>query len=65
VAQARRALNEHRRKLFAVDNRAVAYLCECPDPECFATVPLSAEQVEALRPGLILAPGHGVVSQLA
>jgi hypothetical protein len=59
VARDRRALNEHRRKLFAVDGNAVAYVCECADPACFTTVPLNEEQLRAIRPGLILAWGHG------
>jgi hypothetical protein len=58
-------LNEHRRHLFAVDGKAVAYLCECPDPACLTTVALSEEQLDAIRPGLILASGHGIVARPA
>jgi hypothetical protein len=58
-------MNEHRRQLFAVKGRAVAYLCECGDPRCLTTVRLTDEQLTAIRPGLILAAGHGITVQSA
>jgi hypothetical protein len=56
----RRTLNDNRRLLFAA-SPLIAFVCECADPDCYATVPLAADRFDLLRqapPHLLLAPGH-------
>jgi hypothetical protein len=60
-AERRRIFNENRRKLFGELERPIAFVCECADPACHATVALSAAEYDAVRalaPGLLLADGH-------
>lgn len=56
----RKALNEHRRRLFGTETRTVVYVCECGDSSCLASVMMTSEQVESIRPGLLLADGDGI-----
>lgn len=55
----RRALNEDRRRLFAA-SRAIAFLCECDDPDCRAAVVLTPAQYDAVVAAAeaLLTEGH-------
>jgi hypothetical protein len=55
--QQRRTVNEGRRSLFA-HLPVVGFVCECPLESCYDTVPLSADDYDARRPGLIIAADH-------
>jgi hypothetical protein len=54
----RRALNDNRRSIFAGSGRLIAFVCECGDTDCTATVPLEPAEFDARRPGAILHPLH-------
>ena len=57
----RRGLNDHRWQQFKRSCEQIAFICECVEPDCFATVALSGAEFEAARatpPQLLLAPGH-------
>jgi hypothetical protein len=57
----RRMLNDDRWRLFERLDSPIAFICECIDPDCFATVILSGEEFGAARatpPYLLLKPGH-------
>ena len=56
----RRKINDSRQQLFGRrdSGRLIAFVCECGDPECHRTVPLSGSDYAAHRPGLILADGQ-------
>jgi hypothetical protein len=54
----RKAMNEHRRRMFGDAARPLALICECNDPDCRETVLLEVEDYDARRPGLILHPAH-------
>jgi hypothetical protein len=56
--QLRQTINEDRRSLFE-HMPLIAFVCECPRESCYDTVPLSAADYDARRPGLIAADGHG------
>lgn len=55
----RRAMNEDRRRVFG-SSRAIAFLCECREPDCRAAVVLTPRQFDALleAAGVILYEGH-------
>ena len=54
----RKAMNEHRRRLFGDAGRPLALLCECDDPDCRETILLTVEEYDSLRPRPILHPTH-------
>jgi hypothetical protein len=58
VDRERRSLNEHRHRLFSGRGGPIGYLCECADPACLTTVRLTEQEYAAVRPALVLAPGH-------
>ena len=58
-SEARHLINRDRLRLFAEANRGIAFICECPDPECRRTVVLTAAEYESRRPALLLHPSHG------
>jgi len=51
-------MNEDRFRIFHDVNREIAFICECPDPECHRTVVLTPAQYEELRPELVLHSAH-------
>ena len=51
-------MNEDRYRVFHDANREIAFICECTDPECRQAVVLTPAEYQALRPGLVLYPGH-------
>lgn len=56
----RRTLNDDRRRLFA-GSAAIAFVCECANGDCYATVALSPGEFDIARqtpPHLLLAAGH-------
>ena len=55
----RRAMNEDRRRVFG-SSRAIAFLCECRDPECRAAVVLTPGQFDAVvaAADVLLRAGH-------
>lgn len=55
----RRALNDDRRRVFG-ESRAIAFLCECGDPECRAAVVLTPRQYDAVLAAgdVLLYAGH-------
>jgi len=53
-----RRVNDDRRVRFGQRERALALICECGEPGCRQTVLLTVDEYDALRPGLILHPGH-------
>jgi hypothetical protein len=57
-SEARRAFNDDRRRAFAASSRAIAFICECADAACTASVVLTREQYDEARPGPIVAPRH-------
>ncbi len=57
-AERRKAMNEHRRRLFGDAGRPLALLCECADPDCQETILLKVDEYDALRPGPIVHPAH-------
>lgn len=68
VAQAgddrRRELNDDRRRLFA-GSATIAFLCECADRDCYATVALSPDEFDRARqtpPHLLLAADHSAAT---
>ena len=52
--------NEYRLRVFGVEGRMIAFVCECDDPSCRRAVTLTRADVEALwgNGDPILAPGH-------
>jgi hypothetical protein len=54
----RKAMNEHRRRMFGDAGRPLALLCECDDPDCRETILLTVEEYDAARPGPILHTMH-------
>lgn len=55
----RNGINDFRRRLFGEDpSRLIAFICECGDPACVRTVPLTGEEYLRLRPEPVLHPGH-------
>jgi hypothetical protein len=59
-SEARRALNDDRRRAFGGSSRAIAFICECGDADCRTSVVLTHEQFDEARPGPIFARGHGL-----
>jgi rhodanese-related sulfurtransferase len=60
-ADRRRIFNEDRRRLFGELERPIAFVCECANVSCAATVALTAaayDEARSLAPGLLLADGH-------
>jgi len=55
---ARLLMNQDRFRIFHDVSREIAFICECPDPECRRTVILTPAQYQALRPDLIVHPAH-------
>lgn len=55
----RLALNQDRRRIFG-GSRAIAFLCECADEDCRASVVLTPRQYDLLRGAgdPLLHPGH-------
>jgi len=53
-----RDFNDDRRRIFGGSDRLIAFVCECADPECRQTVPLTEAQYDQRRPGLIVADRH-------
>ncbi|HEY6032042.1 MAG TPA: hypothetical protein VIU44_15835 [Gaiellaceae bacterium] len=55
----RRAMNEDRRRVFG-SSRAIAFLCECRDPECRAAVVLTPGQFDGVVAAqeVLLHAGH-------
>ena len=51
-------MNEDRFRIFQDVNREIAFICECPDPECHRTVVLTPAEYASRRPELILDPAH-------
>ena len=51
-------MNEDRFRIFHDVNREIAFICECPDPECHRTVVLTPAAYETTRPDLVLHPAH-------
>ena len=58
--EARRAFNDDRRRVFAESARAIAFVCECSDAECRASVVLTKAEYDEARPGPIVAARHSV-----
>jgi hypothetical protein len=58
----RREVNEFRRAKFGgEEDRAVAFVCECADPDCRRAVILTTAEYDAERAstaGAVLYPGH-------
>jgi hypothetical protein len=57
----RRVFNDDRWRQFNESGEFIAFICECFDPDCFATIVLSGAQFEAARarpPHQLLQPGH-------
>jgi hypothetical protein len=54
----RRSSNEGRRQLFGLTHRVIAFICECSREACYETVPLTAAEYDARRPGAIVLPDH-------
>lgn len=54
----RRALNDNRRRIFAGSGRLIAFVCECGDADCTATVALEPDEFDARRPAAILHALH-------
>ena len=42
-------------------NRLIAFVCECESTSCHRTVPLTLEEYEQRRPGLIVHADHDAV----
>jgi len=42
-------------------NRLIAFVCECGSTSCHRTVPLTLEEYEQRRPGLIVHADHDAV----
>jgi hypothetical protein len=61
----RAKLNEHRRHVFGEDGRLVVFLCECVEPGCLASVPLTREEYDRVRPSVVLASGHEAPTEAA
>ena len=58
-SEARNLINRDRLRLFGDANRGIAFICECPDPECRRTIVLTAAEYESRQPELLLHPSHG------
>ena len=58
----RQRLNDDRRRLFGQNDGPIAFICECADSACTATVPLAAAEYDARRLEQIVAPLHTVGS---
>jgi len=56
--KARRAFNDNRRRVFSKSARPIAFVCECADPECRASVVLTRMEYDDARKGPIAASGH-------
>ena len=57
----RRRFNDDRRRVFGGSGRLIAFVCECPSPDCRESVLLTVEQYEtAARDGLVLHQSHAV-----
>jgi hypothetical protein len=54
----RRSSNEGRRHLFGLTHRLIAFVCECSREACYETVPLTAAEYDARRPGPIVLDAH-------
>jgi hypothetical protein len=50
--------NEARRQLFGLTHRLIEFVCECSREACYETVPLTAAEYDARRPGAIVLPAH-------
>lgn len=55
----RQELNADRRRRFGAADRVLALLCEGGEIDCHRTVTLTADQYDALLPGVIVHPEHG------
>jgi hypothetical protein len=52
-------MNADRRRRFGAANRVLALLCECGEIDCHRTVVLTAEEYDALLPGMVVHGDHG------
>ena len=43
---------------FGLEEQQLDLVCECADPDCRNTVLLSSDDYDAIRPELVLYPGH-------
>ena len=53
-------MNADRRRRFGAANRVLALLCECGEIDCHRTVVLTAAEYDALLPGVVVHPDHGL-----
>lgn len=58
LSDPRPVLNADRRRVFGAAGRQLALVCECADGECRRTILMTPEEYDALRPQLVLHPGH-------
>ena len=56
----RRRMNADRRRRFGAADRILALLCECGEIDCHRTVQLTAAEYDAILPGVIVHPDHGL-----
>jgi hypothetical protein len=56
----RRQVNDFRQQFFGGEERLIAYVCECADPNCRRAVRLTPTSFADLRrtDGFVLSPGH-------
>jgi hypothetical protein len=52
-------MNADRRRRFGAANRVLALLCECGEIDCHRTVVLTADEYDAILPGVVVHGDHG------